>query len=125
MERLIDKICDNNETNTIFNIQKINKIKNVEINNDNNKKLFIYKNYGIQIKDSTKFIITFFKIVDDTNLIKLLELNNVKIKISNQLISMFKYNDIWTYTLYDETKQDLIEYFSKKFNIKIMKNIEE
>ena len=138
MERLIDKIFTkvdqinekvggkvNGEINEVDGeIKRINeiinikKLKNVEINDDNDKKLFIYKDYGIQIKNGIKFKITFFKMFNETKLEKLFELENVKIKISNQLVIMYKYNEIWNYELYDIKYQDLLNYFCVKFNIK-------
>lgn len=142
MERLIDKIFNkvdqinekvdgkvdgeingeinevDGEINRINEIINIKKLKNVEINDENDKKLFIYKGYGIQIKKGIKFKIIFFKMNNESDLEKLFELVNVKIKVSNQLVIMYKYNEIWNYELYDIKYQDLLNYFCVKFNIK-------
>jgi len=129
MEKLIDKIYDiNNKVNQtngesigVNEIINIKKIKNVEINDENDKKLFIYKNYGIQIKNGIKFKITFFKVDNNdnnNNITKLFELENVKLKVSNPLVIMYKCYEIWNYELYDKNYQDLLNYFCTKFNIK-------
>ena len=110
MERLIDKIFNkvehinegvdekiNGEINRINQIINIKKLKNVEINDENDKKLFIYKGYGIQIKNGIKFKIIFFKMINESKLEKIFELENVKIKVSNQLVHMYKCNEIWNY----------------------------
>jgi hypothetical protein len=125
MERLIDKIfikLNNNNVDrvdgVINKIENIKKIKNVEISDENDKKIFIYKNYGIQIKNGIKFKIIFFKIIDDTSLEKLFELENVKIKLSHSLFVMYKCNEFWKHYLYDNNYLNLLLYFCKKFNIK-------
>ena len=58
MKRLIDKIDINVKIDINDKIDKnpfcfvnITKLKNVEINDDSDKKLFIYKGNGIQIKN--------------------------------------------------------------------------
>lgn len=135
MERLIDKIfnkvnridvngdeigdVNGDVINRVMNkIENIKKIKNVEIDDENDKKLFIYKNYGIQIKNGIKFKIIFFKIIDESNLEKLFELENIKIKISTPLFILYKYYEIWNYHLYDDNYKNILIYFCKKFNIK-------
>jgi hypothetical protein len=131
MEKLIDKIYDkinkkinqkNVESIGVNEIINIGKIKNVEINDENDKKLFIYKNYGIQIKNGIKFKLTFFKMINESNLEKIFELENVKIKVSNPLVIMYKCYEIWNYELYDDSYQDLLNYFCTKFNIKAIKD---
>jgi len=142
---------NNGEINKLFSIIDIEKIKNVEINNDTNneinndtnneinndtnneinndtnnntnKKLFIYKNYGIQVKNGIKFKIIFFKMIDETKLERLFELENIKIKYFNPLAVMFKFNEIWNYKLYDESCRILLNYFCNKFNIKAVDEI--
>lgn len=104
----------------INRIIDIKKLKNVEINDDDDKKLFIYKGYGIQIKNGIKFKIIFFKMNNESELEKLFELENVKIKVSNQMFIMYKCNEIWNYELYDKNYQALLNYFCTKFNIKVM-----
>lgn len=125
MERLIDKIFDkvyniDNNINRIMDIINIKKIRNVEINDESENKLFIYKDYGIQIKNGIKFKIVFFKMINKSNLEKIFELENVKIKVSNTMVYMYKYNEIWNYHLYDNDYQNLLNYFCVKFNIKAM-----
>ena len=71
------------------------------------------------------FKITFFKVdnnKNNNNITKLFELENVKIKVSNQLVVMFKCYETWNYELYDKNYQDLLNYFCTKFNIKAIKD---
>lgn len=103
INQLINKVFDKVD-------DKINKIIETD------EKLFIYKGYGIQIKNGIKFKITFFKIINN-NITKLFELNNVRIKTRNSMVVIIKYNDIWNYTLYDENSHNLLNYFCKKLNI--------
>jgi hypothetical protein len=122
MERLIEKIYL--ESNSIFGLYNINKIKNIEINldPDTNKKLFIYKDYGIQIKNDVAYRIVFFKIdsKDINNIQKLCEIENVKIKSPNKLVIMFKYNEIWNAKLYCDVSLSMLKYFCKKFKIQCL-----
>ena len=124
MERLIDKFFDkiniDGKTN-VFDLSNITKLKNVEINDESDKKLFIYKKNGIQIKNGIKFKITFFKLKDDSKIEKLFELNNVRIRINNTICSIFKFNDFWECELFDESSENLLIYFCKKLNIKYLK----
>ena len=59
--------------------------------------------------------------IHESKLEKLFELENVKIKVSNPLVIMYKCNEIWNYELYDKNYQDLLNYFCTKFNIKAIK----
>ena len=124
MERLIDKIINkievDNETR-IIDLISIKKIKNVEINDELDKKLFIYKDNGIQIKNGVKFKITFFKIRDGSNIEKLFELNNVRIKINNPLCTLIKFNDLWDAEIFNKSSENLLMNFCKKLNIKYLK----
>ena len=58
--------------------------------------------------------------INESKLEKIFELENVKIKVSNQLVYMYKCNEIWNYELYNKDYQDLLNYFCVKFNITAM-----
>jgi hypothetical protein len=128
MERLIDKIKNKlgqdltNRSVDLTNIININKIKNVDINYDseNNKKLFIYKNLGIQVKNDVTIKIVFFKMnpLDNNDIEKLFELENIKIKSPNPLVVMYKLNEFWNAKLYIQSELDMLRYFCSQFNIR-------
>ena len=94
MERLIDKLKNkldkDVETNRLVDLTNINKIKNVEINYDpeTNKKLFIYKDSGIEIKNDVIFRIKFFKInpQDNNDIEKVFEI--IHNEVGNYFINM-------------------------------------
>ena len=109
------------ETNSLVDLININNIKNVEINYDpeTNKKLFIYKNCGIQVKNDVAFKIVFFKInpQDNNDIEKLFELENIKIKSPNPLVVMYKLNEFWNAKLYNQSELELLKYFCSEFKI--------